>query len=87
MPTSHRVKKKDLRKIESHHTIGFDDITLIDWHLRNLFDDGFKTIIDMPKKKHRKHTAKANSLRYWKRLDNNRLELKSGLVSIYNPKN
>jgi len=72
-----------MSKIEKHHTIGFDTIEAIDWHVRHLFDDGWKVIQDMPEKKHRKKTAKDNSKRYWKRYGL-RLCLKSGLAASYN---
>ena len=37
-----------------HHTIGFDTIEKINWHLANL-QDGWKTLIVMTKKEHIRH--------------------------------
>ncbi len=47
-------------KVHGHHTISFESMEKIEWHLANLWDGGYKTVIDMPKHKHIKLHAKRN---------------------------
>jgi hypothetical protein len=45
-------------KTHAHHTISFETIERIDWHLRHLPDLGWTVIKEMNAKKHRKLHAK-----------------------------
>jgi ABC-type nickel/cobalt efflux system permease component RcnA len=58
------VKRKHHRKIHKHHTIGFENIESIDWHLRNLWDGGWQVIIELTPAKHKKHHKKKTTKRY-----------------------
>ena len=43
---------------EKHHTIGFDSIDAINWHLANMYGNSeCDVIIDMPAAKHHKHSG------------------------------
>lgn len=49
-----------MKRMHKHHTIGFATIEAIDWHLRNLFADGWQTQVELTPKAHRAlHSAKA----------------------------
>jgi len=58
--SKHRVKNG--RAIEKHHTIGLMTIDEIDWHLKNLWCAGWKSIVDMPTSEHKKHTGEKQKL-------------------------
>lgn len=45
-----RRKKSNRIKFSQHHTIPVSDN--IDWHLTNLWNEGFKTIISITQKQH-----------------------------------
>ena len=50
-------------KVHKHHTIPFDSVYLIDWHLRNLWSGGFETLIDMTAKQHIRHHKRKNKVK------------------------
>lgn len=57
-----------LNGTDSHHTIGFDSIEKLDWHLANLWNEGYKTIIDIDSQLHENWEArKAHELKWWRR--------------------
>jgi hypothetical protein len=47
-----RNKVYSVETTHKHHTIGFETIDKIDWHLKNLWSEGFKTLIDIDAEKH-----------------------------------
>jgi hypothetical protein len=48
-------------KVHGHHTISFETLQKIEWHLANLPDVGWTTIKEMKSKEHRKLHAKRRS--------------------------
>lgn len=57
------------KKVHKHHTVGFSETDLIDWHLRNLWAGGWTTIREMSKTAHIQHhrrKRKKKPLRYTK---------------------
>ena len=50
-------------KLEKHHKIGFDTIEKIDWHLKNLWLDGWQTIEETYTNLHDVKEAKNSSKR------------------------
>lgn len=49
------MRKPKLKRLHKHHTIGFDSLEKVNWHLANLWDGGYHTIIELTPKQHRKH--------------------------------
>lgn len=54
--SKHRVTARHIT--EAHHAVGFASIEEIDWHLRNLWDGGFMTLLEVPKEQHHEHHAR-----------------------------
>ena len=46
-----RTKKN---KIIQHHRIGFETMEKIDWHFQNVHSAGWKTIVDISEKQHKR---------------------------------
>jgi len=54
--------------IHAHHSINFGSIQAIDWHLRNLWEGGYKCIKPMPMLRHRKlHREKGKPVLFYTR--------------------
>lgn len=52
------AKKTKLLRLHKHHTIGFDRLDKIEWHLNNLWNGGYNTIREMKPREHIKHHSK-----------------------------
>ena len=84
--SKHRVPAHVRGAVEKHHTIGFDSIEAIDWHLRHLWCVGFKTIVELPTEEHHKHTTKKNSIMMRKRYEEASRQLPKPEYALLFPK-
>jgi len=70
-----------LKRLHKHHTIGFDSVEKVDWHLANLWNEGFKVIRELTPKQHRSHHVK-KAKRLKKAQVNRDLTTKAGVDSV-----